>query len=57
MTPEHREFTDGLKLAGVAIVCATLTAVVVIGAGEALLRRTAASVDAGTRSTVQSHEG
>ena len=57
MTPEQREFTEGLKLAGVAVVCAALTAMVVIGAGEALLRRTAASVDAGARSTVQSHEG
>ena len=57
MTPEHREFTDGLKLAGVAIVCATLTAVVVIGAGEALLRRNAAAVAAGAFPTAQPHEG
>ena len=57
MTPEHREFTDGLKLAGVAIVCATLTAVVVIGAGEALLRRNTASVGADASSASPPHDG
>lgn len=57
MTPEHREFTDGLKLAGVAIVCATLIAVVVIGAGEALLRRNAVSVGADASSASPPHDG
>jgi hypothetical protein len=39
VTPEGREFVQTLKLAAVAVVCAVLTATVVIGAGEALLRR------------------
>ncbi|WP_426025711.1 hypothetical protein [Brevundimonas sp. TSRC1-1] len=39
MTPEGREFTQTLKLAAVAVVCAVLTATLVIGAGEALLRQ------------------
>lgn len=57
MTPEQRELTEGLKLAGVAVVCAALTAMVVIGAGEALLRRNAAAVAAGAFPTAQPHEG
>jgi len=39
VTPEGREFTQTLKLAAVAVVCAVLTATLVIGAGEALLRQ------------------
>lgn len=39
VTPEGREFVETLKLAAVAVACAVLTATVVIGAGEALLRR------------------
>ena len=38
MTPEDREFAQSLKLAAIAVVSAVLTATLVIGAGQALLR-------------------
>ncbi len=37
MTPEDREFGQGLKLTAIAVISAVLTATFVIGAGEALL--------------------
>jgi hypothetical protein len=37
--PEEREFAQGLKLAAVAIASAVLVAALVIGLGDALLRR------------------
>lgn len=37
MTPDDWDFGQGLKLAGVAVVCAILTATVVIALGEAAL--------------------
>jgi hypothetical protein len=43
VTPEGREFVQSLKLAVVAVVSAALTAILVIGGGEALLRRSSAS--------------
>lgn len=39
MRPDHQEFSDGLKLATVAVLSAVLTATVVIGAGRAFLPR------------------
>lgn len=38
MTPEDREFGQGLKLTAIALISAVLTATFVIGAGQALLR-------------------
>ncbi|MFA4938052.1 hypothetical protein [Brevundimonas sp.] len=38
MTPEDREFGQGLKLTAIAVISAVLTATLVIGAGQALLR-------------------
>ena len=37
--PEDREFGQSLKLAAIAVISAVLTATLVIGAGQALLRR------------------
>ena len=37
MRPDHQEFTDGVRLAAIAAICAVLTATVVIGAGRVLL--------------------
>ena len=37
LRPDHQEFTDGVKLAAIAAICAVLTATVVIGAGRVLL--------------------
>ena len=37
MRPDHQEFTDGVKLATIAVLSAVLTATVVIGAGRVLL--------------------
>ncbi len=39
VAPEDQELAQGLKLAAIAVVCAVLAAVLVIGVGEALLRR------------------
>ena len=39
MAPEDQELAQGLQLAAIAVVCAVLAAVLVIGVGEALLRR------------------
>lgn len=39
MTPDDWDFGQGLKLAAVAVVCALLTATVVIALGEAVLSR------------------
>lgn len=39
---DDRAFAQGLKLAAIAVVSAVLTATLVIGAGEAMLRRSAA---------------
>jgi hypothetical protein len=41
VTPDGRELAQGLKLAAVAVLSAILTATLVIGGGEALLRRSA----------------
>ena len=41
MTPEDREFGQGLKLTAIAVISAVLTATFVIGAGQALLRGSA----------------
>lgn len=38
MTPQTRELWDGVKLAVIAIMSALLTATLVIGLGEAVLR-------------------
>jgi len=35
--PDHQEFTDGVKLATIAVLSAVLTATVVIGAGRVLM--------------------
>ena len=40
---EHDDLGQGLKLAAVAVVSALITTVIVIGAGQAVLSRTAAS--------------
>ena len=37
LRPDHQEFTDGVRLAAIAAICAVLTATVVIGAGRVLL--------------------
>jgi len=37
VTPDDWDFGQGLKLAGVAVVCAILTATLVIAIGEAAL--------------------
>ena len=37
--PDHQEFTDGVKLATIAVLSAALTATVVIGAGRVLMPR------------------
>lgn len=37
MRPDHQEFTDGVKLATIAVLSAVLTATVVIGAGRVLM--------------------
>jgi len=39
VTPDDWDFGQGLKLAAVAVVCALLTATVVIALGEAVLSR------------------
>ena len=39
---DERAFAQGLKLAAIAVVSAVLTATLVLGAGEAMLRRSAA---------------
>ena len=36
MRPNHQEFTDGLRLAGIAVVSAIVTATVVIGVGRTI---------------------
>lgn len=46
MRPDHQEFSNGLKLAAVAVLSAVLTATVVIGAGRAFLPRPEAAVAA-----------
>jgi len=38
VTPEDREFGHGLKLTAIAVISAVLTATLVIGAGQTLLR-------------------
>jgi hypothetical protein len=38
VAPDGPEFGQGLKLAGIALVCAILTATLVVLIGEALLR-------------------
>ena len=38
MSPEDREFGQGLKLTAIAVISAVLTATFVIGAGQAFLR-------------------
>ncbi|MFN3838407.1 MAG: hypothetical protein ACK4MI_11915 [Brevundimonas sp.] len=39
---DDRAFAQGLKLAAIAVVSAVLTATLIIGAGEAMMRRSAA---------------
>lgn len=39
VTPEGRDLANSLKLATVAVVSAVVTATLVIGAGQALMRR------------------
>ncbi|MDQ1154826.1 hypothetical protein [Brevundimonas sp. SORGH_AS_0993] len=51
MTSEHREITEGLKLAGIAIGFAIVTAMLMIGIGEALLRHPPALVSDGSSQT------
>ncbi|WP_312597881.1 hypothetical protein [Brevundimonas sp.] len=43
MTPDDWDFGQGLKLAAIAVVCALLTATVVIAVGEAILSRQSSS--------------
>ena len=38
VTPDDREFGQGLKLTAIAVISAVLTATLVIGAGEVVLR-------------------
>lgn len=38
VTPEQREFAEGLKLVVIAVVCAAVSATLVIGVGQVLLR-------------------
>jgi hypothetical protein len=53
VSPEDREFGQGLKLTAIAVISAVLTATFVIGAGQALLRGSEPIIR--PQSTVVSH--